>query len=65
MLLDRSANINVENQYGITPLHNAPKTKKMEIVELLLKKGAYVNARNSNIVTTLHLAVGKGSKEII
>ena len=40
MLLNRGANINAANQYGITPLHNAVKSKTMEIIELLLKKGA-------------------------
>jgi len=37
----------------------------MEIIELLLKKGAYGNARDSYSVTPLHLAVENGSKEIV
>jgi len=36
MLLNRGANINDANQCGITALHNAVKSKTMEIIELLL-----------------------------
>ena len=34
-------------------------------LELLLKKGAHVNARDSDNVTPLHLAVDNGSEEIV
>ncbi|XP_020288060.1 ankyrin-1-like, partial [Pseudomyrmex gracilis] len=57
MLLDRSANINIGNQFGRTPLHNAMENKKIEIAELLLDYGATVNASDSFGVTPLCLAV--------
>ena len=65
MLVNRGANINAENQYGITPLHDAVKSKKMEISELLLKKRACGNATNICNITPLHLAVETGSEDII
>ena len=37
----------------------------MEIIELLLKKGAYVNATDSYSVTPLQLAVENGSEDIV
>ena len=40
MLLNRGANINAANWSGVTALHNAVKSKTMEIIELLLKMGA-------------------------
>jgi len=36
MLLNRGANINAANQYGITALHNAVKSKTMEIIVIII-----------------------------
>jgi ankyrin repeat protein len=47
MLLDRGANINAENQYGITPIHIAVEYFGMELTELLVNQGTDVNATNS------------------
>lgn len=47
------------------PLHVAAKGKNKEIVELLLAKGAQVNAKGAGRNTPLHEAVFYGAKEIV
>jgi ankyrin repeat protein len=65
MLVNRGAEINVKNRYGVTPLHSAVESKKMEIIELLVNEGADVNASNTNGITPMHLALENCSEEII
>jgi ankyrin repeat protein len=57
MRLDRGANVNAENQYGITPLHIAVEYFGMELIELLVNQGADVNPTNSYNITPLHFAL--------
>ncbi|XP_074301965.1 uncharacterized protein LOC141633350 [Silene latifolia] len=42
---------------GKTPLHKAAENGSNEAVELLLSRGAFVNAKAKNGATPLHLAV--------
>jgi len=65
MLLGRGANINAKNWCGITALHNAVKSKDMEVIELLVNQGADVNTRDSDSITPLHLALEQCRAEII
>lgn len=51
LLIGRNANVNAEDDKGVTPLLLAGSTKKSkevfeDIVEVLLKNGASVNKRN-------------------
>jgi len=50
---------------GMTPLHWAADNGNKEVVELLLAKGADVNAKADNGNTPLHLAIHKGNKDIV
>ena len=50
---------------GFTPLHIAGWTGTKEIVELLIKNGADVNATHNGGGTPLHWAARKGQKEIV
>ncbi|XP_055906458.1 putative ankyrin repeat protein RF_0381 [Eupeodes corollae] len=62
MLLDKGANIHAKNQYGATPLQASIFRNKLDVVELLLKRGgAPLNEKKSNGITCLHRAVQKGS----
>jgi ankyrin repeat protein len=47
---------------GITPLHYAASK---EIAELLIAKGADLNAKDNNGWTPLHEAARKGHKEVV
>ena len=44
ILLDRGADINITNNFGITPLIVAAKSNREAIVQLLLKNGAMISA---------------------
>jgi len=55
--------VNAKNNLGGTPLHEAAASGCKEIVELLVTKGADVNA-NIGGWTPLHLAVDEGHTEI-
>ena len=60
VLLDHGANINVEDKWGRTPLHRVlkaecyPDEDRFSIAQLLLERGANVNARHHE--TPLHVA---------
>ncbi len=62
-LLDASANANVSDSRGITPLMIAANEGKTEFVKLLLSKGADVNAKNQNGATALSYAKAKGFRD--
>ena len=53
-----------DNFTGYTPLHRAASNGLKEIVELLLAKGADVNAKNDGGFTPLHYAASRRDKEI-
>ena len=60
--LDDGTEVNAKDENGLTPLHFA-KTK--EIADLLISKGADVNAKEAkNQITPLHWAAWRGRKEI-
>ena len=60
--LTTGTNVNTKASRGWTPLHSAA-TK--EIAELLIAKGADVNAKDKIGGTSLHLAAHSGQKEIV
>jgi ankyrin repeat protein len=61
-LIDEGANVNIEGRYGETPLHDAANKGHEEIAELLIAKGANINA---GLYTPLHTAVSKGRMDIV
>jgi len=69
--LDRGVSVNAKNDFGETPLHRAAIGHK-EIAELLIDKGADVNAKSRGAVnlkvdwrlTPLHYAADRGHKEV-
>jgi len=65
LLIDNGANINNQNNNGLTPLHQASKNGLKEIVELLISKGADVNIKNNAGITPLDVAQQRGQTEIV
>ena len=56
--------VNATNVGGDTPLNSAAGNGHKEIVELLISKGADVNAKNA-VNKPLHMAAERGHKEIV
>jgi ankyrin repeat protein len=53
-LLDRNADINIQNKYGEAPLHRAVRFSNQEEIELLLlERGAKIDIANNNGKTPL------------
>jgi hypothetical protein len=58
LLLDSEADVKLPDENGSTPLHAvAGEQDCLEMVELLLRYGADINARNCQDATPLHLAI--------
>jgi ankyrin repeat protein len=49
----------------MTPLHAAARTGQKKAVELLIDKGADLNAKNENGVTPLQMASQNGHRSIV
>ncbi len=65
LLLDRGANPNgVENELGLRPLHWAAENGRTAVVELLIGRGADVNATDNRGRTALSYAEDLGDKDI-
>ncbi len=57
--------VGTAEDYGMMPLHWAARAGAMECAELLVEKGAAVNALNSANRTPLQLAAEKGQSEMV
>ena len=55
----------VSGDSGNTALHWASAFADAEMIKLLIKKGAQVNARNSDGATPLHDAVRRGDISVV
>ncbi|MHB9147562.1 MAG: ankyrin repeat domain-containing protein [Candidatus Amoebophilus sp.] len=65
ILVKRTLNINAEDVYGNTPLHYAAEEGHLEVVIMLLKHRADVNAKQHfSKRTSLHIAALNGYIEI-
>mmetsp|Transcript_1052 Transcript_1052/g.1172 ORF Transcript_1052/g.1172 Transcript_1052/m.1172 type:complete len:368 (+) Transcript_1052:177-1280(+) len=63
-LIDEKAEVNVQNDYDLTPLHFACIGGHLNIVRYLVLHGASIHIRNSSGSTALHLAAGSGKHDI-
>jgi ankyrin repeat protein len=61
--IDAGTDVNAMNKHGWTPLHEAVTGGHKDIADLLITKGADVNAKEAkNRITPLHWAVWRGRK---
>ena len=56
ILIDQGADINIQDPWGDTPLHRAAYFGNIEMVQLLLKKGANKHLKNKKGRTPANLA---------
>jgi ankyrin repeat protein len=64
--LNNGVNIDIKDVNGYTPLHNAIIKGNIEIVKLLLDKGAHINARDNHFnETPLFIAAKTGKQKIV
>ncbi len=65
-LLERGANPNLasNNQFHVAPIHSACAISNFDIVEILIKKRADVNAKQMQGITALHSAAHNGQTNI-
>jgi len=64
-LIECSADVNVKDSYGKTPLHFAVKQKNKGLVQWLIEKGADPNTNIALGGTILHWAIQQNNKELI
>ncbi len=65
LLINKGADVNIENRHGETPLLLAVYEEDIDIVELLIDTGAGINIKDDAGDTPLSLAVGNNDKYII
>lgn len=62
---DTEHDMNQGDDHGFSPLHWASKEGHMKIVDLLMLRGARINATNRGDDTPLHLAAAHGHRDIL
>ncbi|WP_342189704.1 ankyrin repeat domain-containing protein [Spiroplasma endosymbiont of Dilophus febrilis] len=71
LLIDNGADVNFQDENGLTPLHfaieNAIDTGDIQIVKLLIDNGADPNVLdcNNDFISPLHYAIIKNKKEVV
>ncbi|WP_341823962.1 ankyrin repeat domain-containing protein [Wolbachia endosymbiont (group A) of Udea olivalis] len=65
LLLDESANIEVQDEFGYTPIFLATQSGKWSVVELLLNYGADIDAQDKEGQTLLCFAVSGNNLDMI
>ena len=60
-MINSKANINLQDDKGLTPLHECVEPKKHHLAQLLLEHGAVVSIQDKTLVSPLHKAVEVGN----
>lgn len=65
MLLEAKAEVNAQQDHGITPLYSAVHFGHADLTQLLVSQGANTNCTNEDGLSSLHLAAADGDAQII
>ena len=57
---DRHKMLNIKDEYGRSALHYATTSNRMDITQLLLRRGAEIDFRDKENATPLHLTCHEG-----
>jgi integrin-linked kinase len=57
--------LSISDDHGFSPLHWASKEGRLPIVEMLITRGARINASNMGDDTALHLAAAHGHRDVV
>lgn len=65
-ILDHSKDVDLRNAKGRTPLYEASKRDRLDVVKLLIERGATINTKDSDVgFTPLHVASERKHAEIV
>jgi ankyrin repeat protein len=64
-LIDKGAKVNVQDNKGNTPLHDAIEARDYDLVQRLLGSGADPNTPNKSGFTPLHIAANNSDKQAL
>jgi len=65
IILDNSADIEIKNREGLTPLHRAIDHSSIAMIELLIKRGAKIDAKNNDGFTPLDTALEIANSSLV
>ena len=65
LLLEHGADINVQDQFGDTPLHWASFNRELKVVQLLLERVVDVEVKNDEGKAALQNAADKGYDKVV
>ena len=65
MILDKTNNVDPQDENGSTPMHRAIWNRKVEVAKHLISKGANIEAVTKQNMRPIHVAILSGSIEII
>jgi ankyrin repeat protein len=64
LLLGKGAEVNARDDSGATPLYQAAAWGRLEVVDVLLRKGADVGIRNREHLSPMEAAIANGHDAI-
>lgn len=65
MLLDQGANVDLQDEYGVTALMWASKYGHTKVVKMLLDNGVNVYHQNKDGISVLMVAIARGNAEVV
>ncbi|XP_033826815.2 cyclin-dependent kinase 4 inhibitor D [Periophthalmus magnuspinnatus] len=65
LLLQKGANPNVQDKYGISPAHDAARTGFVDTLQVLVEHGASVNVADKNGALPIHIAIREGHRDVV
>lgn len=65
ILIARGANVNIQDDEGVSPLMVAAKAGQLEAVQALIAQGAKIELQDKLGENALHIAAGHGKKDVV